>query len=127
MKGKISRREEKKQHDSLAVKHYLDFSFVFSALVEEEQEDKEEADDENNNEEESHHISSIFTIQKIDEILHILATISTSPPQKRGPHFSPFDLSMDGSQSSLPRPSMTPTRSDRLIAFTQTQSNDSYW
>jgi hypothetical protein len=31
MKGKISRREEKKQHDSLAVKHYLDFSFVFSA------------------------------------------------------------------------------------------------
>jgi hypothetical protein len=33
MKGKISRREGKKQHDSLAVKHCLDFCFIFSALL----------------------------------------------------------------------------------------------
>ncbi len=65
-----------------------------AALVEEEQEDQEEADDQNNNEEEPHHIPSTFTIHKIDEVLHILATISTSPPHKRGPHFSPFDLSI---------------------------------
>jgi hypothetical protein len=31
MKGKISRREEKKQHDSLAIKHCLNFFFIFSA------------------------------------------------------------------------------------------------
>jgi hypothetical protein len=31
MKGKICRREEKKQHDSLAVEHCLDFCFMFSA------------------------------------------------------------------------------------------------
>ncbi len=43
-------------------------------------------------------------------------------------HISARSISVsDGSQSSLPRPSMTPTRSDRLIAFTQTESNDSYW
>jgi hypothetical protein len=31
MKGKISRREENNQHDSLAVRHCLDFCFILSA------------------------------------------------------------------------------------------------
>jgi len=96
-----------------------------AALVEEEQEDEEEADDENNNEEESHHISSTFTIHKIDEILHILATY-TSPPKKRGLHFSPFDLSIGriavvpsasyhDSHSIGPSDSLHPNRIQRLL------------